>query len=362
MLIVSKVLLGRMYESGAWQLAENKKRDPDGYVVVKGDLLQTVARSVYRTAEKLDLLKTDVSLQRIFQVLRAWAHVSEKEDRTWVDEKTVNAPIFSKKLWEERENENRRAEVRVYDNTVDLVLAIVGFIRAQPNETLERKLAKDVLFSARISRLVVSACEKVYEKVKTDIVKRGVDGDEVIRREYKDLHKQSWAVWTNSFRRESPDLNIMVLHDIYNYYDTEEKWPGPWSDDAIGEQLKKRLFKNKSTMRHNVGTVNEDTDWAARARWHGLPVWAGPSGTTYGLCHMLRTVGKVTNDELLACAYALFGLWASPRYPKTATPIHHLFGVMTAVSEFLPKEYSRYWDAKTLYTSLQLFAMGGAKL
>lgn len=58
--------------------------------------------------------------------------------------------------------------------------------------------------------------------------------------------------------------------------------------------------------------------------------------------------------ELLACAYALFAFWASG-YPRTATPIHHLFGVMIAVSEFLPQLYAEHWDAETLYPSLVKF-------
>ena len=104
--------------------------------------------------------------------------------------------------------------------------------------------------------------------------------------------------------------------------------------------------------------MNEDSDWAARARWVDVPVWAGPSGTTHGLCWMLRRIGQVTNRELVACCCALFALWASPKrnhYPKTATPIHHLFGVVTGASDYLPDEYKDFWDPEKMYAWLAAF-------
>jgi hypothetical protein len=354
MLIVSKILLSRKYEYGSWQLDENKKRDLSGYVVVTGDLLRIVAQSVFSTALALDL-QDHVSLSDVLRVLAQWAHISNQEEQVWLKKQAVNAPIFDVTLWEERDKESRRAEVRVYDNSVDLVLALVGTIRARRNEQLEILLARKVLTSRVIAKHVAYACAKVIIQIR----KAKLGGDPVIQGEYKSLHKQTWDSWSQSFPLKGIAINIMVLHDIYGFFDKRYNWPGPWSKDAVGEDLKRLMFKNKSTMRHNVGTVNEDVGWVSRARWHDLPVWAGPSGTTYGLCHMLRKIGKVEDDELLACAYALFAFWASA-YPKTATPIHHLFGVMIAVSEFLSKTYSEYWNAETLYRSLMAF-LGASK-
>src|SRR5437868_2667268 len=129
MLIVSKVLLSREYEYGAWQLDESKKRDAENYVVVTKDLCYTVAKSVFKTALALDLHE-HMSMRSILGVLGRWLQVSEEEEKVWLKVKSVNAPIFDPKLWEERKEGNRRAEVRVYDNTVDLVLAIAGTVRA----------------------------------------------------------------------------------------------------------------------------------------------------------------------------------------------------------------------------------------
>lgn len=72
MLIVSKVLLSRQYEHGAWQLDESKKRDLSSYVLVTGDLLRTVAKSVFSTALALDLEK-HVSLSDVLRILSQWA-------------------------------------------------------------------------------------------------------------------------------------------------------------------------------------------------------------------------------------------------------------------------------------------------
>jgi hypothetical protein len=70
---------------------------------------------------------------------------------------------------------------------------------------------------------------------------------------------------------------------------------------------------------------------------------------------MLNKVVGISHEELLACAYALFALWASDFYPKTATPINHLFGVMTGSAEFFPDEYNEYWQGETLYKALLQF-------
>lgn len=353
MLIVSRILLERLHEHGAWQPGDNEKRERGRYVLVTEDRFKDVARSVLSTARKLGLLE-HVSRQDMLEVLWQWAQYSKEESEVWRLKKTANAVIFTQSLWKIRGKEDRHAEVRVYDNSVDLGLAILGKIRARGNEVKESLLAKKVLTSPRIKQGVVQACKKVVAAIE----ERKCTGDLVIQGDYYELHAQSWDSWSKSYGSRIPQLNIMVLHDIYGYFDKLHKWPGPWGEDADGESLKRLLFKNKSTMRHNVSTVNEDTAWASRARWHNLPVWAGPSGTTYGLCRMLRDIGGVTEEELLACAYALFAFWASA-YPKTATPIHHLFGVMIAVSEFLPAAYSHHWSASALYGSLETFIRPG---
>ena len=89
MLIVSKVLLARRNEHGAWQLDENKKRTPNDYVVVQGDDLMTVAKSVVTTALNLDL---GAYVSDILRLLKQWATVSEEEDKVWVTTKAANGP------------------------------------------------------------------------------------------------------------------------------------------------------------------------------------------------------------------------------------------------------------------------------
>lgn len=351
MLIVSRVLLARKNEHGAWQ-KEGEKRGPADYVLVKGDDLRTVAKSVFTTALKLDI-QNFLDMTSILRVLCSWAVVSPEEERVWEEKGSSNAPIFAAKLWAVRAKEGRRAEVRIYDNTVDLVLALAGYIRASKNELKEQLLADQVLDSPTIKKLVKSACAKTVKHIELHI--KSDKREALLQREYQALHKLTWTAWASGYQGAPTAINIMALHDVYTWFDDELQWVDPWTHDAVGLELKKRLFKNKSTMRHNVGTLNEDSDWTARAREHDLPTWAGPSGTVHGLCWMLGEIVKVTPDELLACAYGLFAVWASPLYPKTATPIHHLFGVMTGAADYLPVQYKAAWQAESVYSFLEDF-------
>ncbi len=342
-----------MMSDYSWQ--NSKSRTPEDYKIAPDPVNQPRRfeefwRWIKGTAVALaPEAETGISFSAIKAVLADWCRVLPSEAASWAKGKKPNDPIFDEAAWVERKTYNRQAQVRIYDNVVDLLLAIIGHIRSQTNLKFETLLAARVLKNAKINRLLLEACAAVIAAMG-----KGVKGDAkgYVLGEYKKLHKQpSLSAWVAAYKTLPVQTNIEVLHDIARSFDTVEKWPDSWAeppkttDQALLAQQKKvadqRGFTSKSTMRHNVGTVNEDTAWAARARFADLPVWAGPSGTTKMLCQMLRVVGKVTPEQMLACVYALFALWASDHYPKTATPIHHLHEVMAGAKEHLEGFHDR---------------------
>jgi hypothetical protein len=258
----------------------------------------------------------------------------------------------------------KTAEVRVYDNAVDIVLALVGAIEAREHRLLEAKLAVDILESAKIRNHVITACRLTVlyldrylgtELPMTRTTHAKVVTLNLLHGEYYTLHRQSWMDWETQYIGKATSINIMALHDIYTWLDDVKNWVDPWNTSLPEGEDDKRLFTNKRTMRHNVGTVNEDSKWTIRARWGHLPTWAGPSGTIHGLCWMLKRLVGVSDEVLLACAYSLFAIWASDLYPKTSTPIHHLFGVMSGAAEYIHNRFSPAYEAETIYLFLRDF-------
>lgn len=307
--------------------------------------------------------ETLVSHAAIKGVLAQWCRVLPSEAASWAKKGAPNDPIFDKAVWDDRKLHGRPAEVRIYDSVVDLLLAIIGHIRSREKLTAEGLLAARVLQSQKTNLLVQGACAAVIAAMSKGV--KGAPNDYILG-EYQTLHRQpGYDAWVASYKTLKVHINIEVLHDIARQYDTVEKWPDSWAEPpktASQVQLAqhKRLadergFTSKSTMRHNVGTVNEDTRWAERARFHDLPVWAGPSGTAKMLCQMLSVVGKVTPDEMLACVYALFALWASDHYPKTSTPIHHLHEVMAGAKEYFGGGHSIGCQPKQVVMWLEAF-------
>ncbi len=297
-------------------------------------------------------------------ILREWCHCLPSEKAAWEERGSLNAPIFAQTTWEARREMGKLAEVRVYDNAVDIVLALVGALEARENRILETELADRVLTNVKIRNLVRIACQQTVAYLDrylgTDLPMTRTTHAKVVtlnllHGEYYTLHRQSWMSWETDYVGQTTSVNIMALHDIYTWLDDVKNWVDPWNATLPFGEDDKRLFTNKRTMRHNVGTVNEDSLWTIRARWGHLPTWAGPSGTIHGLCWMLKRLVGVSDEVLLACAYALFAVWASPIYPKTSTPIHHLFGVMSGVAEYIDDRFAPAYEAETLYLFLRDF-------
>ena len=272
-----------MMSDYSWQ--NSKSRTPEDYKIAPDPVNQPRRfeefwRWIKGTAVALaPEAETGISFFAIKAVLADWCRVLPSEAASWAKGKKPNDPIFDEAAWVERKTYNRQAQVRIYDNVVDLLLAIIGHIRSQTNLKFETLLAARVLKNAKINRLLLEACAAVIAAMG-----KGVKGDAkgYVLGEYKKLHKQpSLSAWVAAYKTLPVQTNIEVLHDIARSFDTVEKWPDSWAeppkttDQALLAQQKKvadqRGFTSKSTMRH------EDPAWAARARFADLPVWAGPS-------------------------------------------------------------------------------------
>lgn len=343
MLIVSPKFPG-IDSNIAWQAGASNRAD---YILVANDGIfppQKVKGIVLNVAALLGL---DGEMAEIGRVLEDWMAVSQAEKSSWDAKRSTNAPIFDPSTWSSRLKP--RAEVRVYDNAVDLVLGIMGYIRGRRKEAEEKSVGSRLLVNKNIHRLVVDACYRT----KRALAEMGPKAPS-IKGSYSLFHKMTdLASWEPS--KLDTLHNICVLHDLSENCDNDRDWKSAWNADATGQKLDERGFKSKSTMRHNVGTVNEDTQWAARARFFDLPTWAGPSGTVETLCRFLDEVVKMPETQMLACVYALFGFWASDEYPKSATPIHHLYGVMTGARDYLPAERRWITEAGSVMNGLALF-------
>lgn len=360
MLIVSKALLSGTHVKGAWQGGSERNRDTHVLVRNNTSAFRIVQGSVNKSATFLQ-----IGTKGFDELLVAWAQCSEVERKVWEEGNQagkVNGPIFDSDSWKARGGAGQRADVLVYDNAYDMVLALFGTIRSARNKEREVEYGRKIYECSTIRQNVLSVCRKVIIGVEA---MKDYTADHrntiILKGDYKRFHSYSgWDKWKREFWGATIRANIAVLHDIYDFFDKAWRMPGPWQSEqakgALTPSLPRRLFKTKTTMRHNVGTVNEDEDWTARARWADVPVWAGPSGTTYGLCSMLDAFGGATPDEFVSCAYALFALWATD-YPQTATPIHHLFGVVTGASEFLNNEiWGPFSRAESMYAFLARYA------
>ena len=355
MLIVSNALLVDPNPTAAWSNSTQKRR-PEDYTLIEGRGLTTVERIVRDLADKIaPESETGIPVTKLIRVLGQWAAVSETEKRVWETKGSANAPIFDPATWNDRGSD--RAEVRIYDNAVDLILGIIGYIRSRWAESIEKEYANNVLKNRKVAELVKTAAGKLSsalpDRAPTDVVAQ----------EYKKLHGiNTLSEWKGKLNSLDTATNIMVIHDVANWLDNAGRWNSAWNVDAVGPEIKERGFVNKQTMRHNVGTVNEDTPWTERARFYDLPTWAGPSGTTETLCRALCQVGRVLDDELVACVYGLYAVWASDLYPKKATPIHHLYGVMTGAKDYLPAQWKPAAEAGNVYDWLQAFLIEGTTI
>jgi hypothetical protein len=377
MLILPKGAGGRPLDDYARQ--NPGKRSGKNYVLVPDpvEVPQSFALVwdwLYRTAAQLTPPnETGIPFSEVKEVLFNWCRVTKVEADAW-REKGANEPIFREAAWDARAAVGRDAQVRIYDNAVDLTLAIIGFIRSQRHLAIEQHLAGRVLRNERVASLVREACMQACAHViafESIIKHKPVDKHEKVIRtpddflagEYQPMHQMaSLLTWRAKIAGLPTHINIMVLHDISTRFDTKYAWTSLWTHPDKDPQVNaRRGFQSKSTMRHNVGTVNEDTPWAERARFHDHPVWAGPSGTTETLCRFLAETLGLPPDHVLACAYALFALWASDHYRKTLTPIHHLFGVMTGAAEYLPPSHQRACLPLHMQTYLTEFLEKGAK-
>jgi hypothetical protein len=131
MLIVSKVLVGRKHEGGAWQ-ATRRNKDTHVLVLYGSPELTALIGSLGATAGQLDL-----DITPCIPVLREWLRCSMVEKEAWEKSGSANAPIFDEAAWTDRADKGKSAEVRVYDNSVDMVLALIGTVRSTQNKEIE---------------------------------------------------------------------------------------------------------------------------------------------------------------------------------------------------------------------------------
>ncbi|MFW5490537.1 MAG: hypothetical protein ACNI3A_19320 [Desulfovibrio sp.] len=227
-----------------------------------------------------------------------------------------------------RKKEGIKAEWRYYNNYTDLVLALYGEVCSLDNLKVENNVAAYLLNSPKINALLVSVATKITiyaEKIFSE------GRDKLVQGNYRTLHLgvDSWQKWTSQFESmESKEL-VPVLYDITMSFKKPLNWTEPLMDqDKI----------TKDNMRMNVSTPEEDFYWASRARWANVPIWAAPSYTAQLMLLVAQNAGADT-DEIRAFAYGIFAYW-NQCYPHTATPIHRMYGVMTAAQEFGVPDYA----------------------
>lgn len=231
--------------------------------------------------------------------------------------------MMSARGMQERQMAKLPAEWRFYNNYVDLVLALNGDMLSRENLAHEKRLADEVLKSLYIKMNVVILAKKVSGYIEEHY--EG-DKDELIKGSYKTLHAScdTWDKWL-SIQSDVDQIDIIIscLHDISKAF----KALAGWNEPAM-----KKGRITKVNMRMNVSTPNEDSNWTASARWANVPIWAAPSYTAHLMLEMARMSGGDRN-ELQSLAYGIYAYW-SCIYPETATPVHRLYGVMTAAYEF----------------------------
>lgn len=261
-------------------------------------------------------IKADCKINMI-HVLDEWIKSTGRDDKSPSIYK-----MMDKGGMDERKSKNIIANWRYYNNYIDLVLSLYGEYSSRGNLEIENNVAKMVLESASVRDHTRSVARKLSEYAEKVCDESELDG--LLVGAYKSLHsRMEWGKWTDGCTAlEVKDL-VPFLYDICSKLKLKLEWEeAPMGGGKI----------TKDNMRMNVSTPDEDSDWTSGARWADVPVWAGPSYTT----HFILTVAKesgATGNEIRALAYSVFAYW-NQCYPHTATPVHRLYGVMTAAREF----------------------------
>jgi hypothetical protein len=310
-----------MYVNHAVYSGSRPKDNEDSYVQVKkADQAAVEAR----VRSLMPLIGIDAGCAvELGKIIREWIAATEHDE----SKKTIYE-MMGKGGIEERKSRGVLANWRYYNNYIDLVLALYGEYRSSENLKIENKVAKLIFTSAGVQSKVRSVAAKISCLAEKKCEAAEMDG--LLQGSYKDLHaKKDWATWKKECAEFEVQESVPFLYDICSKLKIKLKWEEvPMGGGRI----------NKDNMRINVSTPEEDSNWTAGARWADVPVWAGPSYTT----HFILTVAKeaeATEEEIRALAYGIFAYW-NQCYPHTATPIHRLYGVMTAAKEFGVPEFA----------------------
>ncbi len=241
------------------------------------------------------------------------------------------------------------ANWRYYNNYTDLVLALYGELCSQDNLLVEDNVAAYLLASQKITGLLRDVAGKITVHAEHIFPE---PRDALVQKAYKDLHPhiRTWEDWKAGFPTMTPRELVPVLYDITMSFKAPLNWTEPSMDHGK---------ITKDNMRMNVSTPEEDFYWTSRARWAAVPIWAAPSYTAQLMLLVAKNAGAET-DEILAFAYGIFAYW-NQVYPHTATPIHRMYGVMTAAQEFGVPALS--CDPKRMYIfAIHFGALHQAKL
>jgi hypothetical protein len=298
-----------------------KGQDAEYYLINGSNRYHTVRRVL----QVIDMLEISAARDAMIKILFEWISFTEY-DRNQAD---IYGRMSSKGM-AERKIKNVKAEWRYYNNYIDLVLALFGEYLAKPALQQEELIADEVLKSEKVRILVTSVTKSINEFAFETFgsVERL---DEILAKgPYAPLREaKTWTVWRNSYKEISTAAKIPFLYDITTAFKKVLDWEElPMANGMI----------TKDNMRINVSTPREEFFWTSRARFANVPIWAAPSYTTHLLLTVARLaqVDRTTQEsirELQAYAYAIFAYWCR-HYPHTATPIHRMYGVMTAAQEF----------------------------
>lgn len=293
-----------------------KGNDDKYYPIKSNEESRTVISNFLQVCNALDINRKDIP--SLYRILISWMRYSNYDN----DKKTMYT-MMSIEGMAARKKEGVVAQFRYYNNYVDLVLGLYGEYTSTPTLITETALAGDILRSKGIEKIMVALSTKInaYAESKvTDTVQR----DKLLKEKYSPLHADlDWKTWKECYGTLDSATLLPYLYDITHNLAGTIKWTETPMD-------KGRI--SKETMRVNLGTPREDHNWTARARRHNLPIWAGPSYTTHLMLSIALNAGAI-EEEIQAFAYVIFAYW-NQIYPDTASPVHRMFGVMTAAVEF----------------------------
>ncbi|WP_137805615.1 hypothetical protein [Pseudomonas sp. G(2018)] len=294
---------------------DTPKGNDDKYYLIKDRECLAVISRFMQVCNALSIDKKDIP--SMFRILMNWMRYSDYDS----DKKTMYAMMSSDGM-AARKREGVVAQFRYYNNYVDLALAIYGEYTSTPTLITETALAGDILRSKGIEKIMVVLSKKINTYAENNITE--TERDKLLKEKYSTLHAPlDWKTWTDCYWTLDSATLLPYLYDITHNLAGTIKWTETPMDNG-------RI--TKETMRVNVGTPREDHNWTARARRSNLPIWAGPSYTTHLMLSVALKAGA-REEEIQAFAYVIFAYW-NQIYPDTATPVHRMFGVMTAAVEF----------------------------